>query len=159
MKFSKLLVVAATFLSATYGDDDVVLPSGCADLDDGEYQMKLMDGDVEDFPVVTLQCSNGYTILDVSKDANLESYFDTFMKFHRAVAGPSNDVQPNWEGWYLADDGSSEYVISPDCNTCNVDHARQLYTTDNLHKTAYMMTGTMFGCFWNLKGEHNFDEV
>ena len=160
MTFRKLFGVIVTLFSAAHGDhyfDEYVLPSSCVNLDNGEHQLKHTDGDVEDFPVVTLQCSNGYTILDVSKDS-LESYFNTFMKFYRAAAGPSNEVQPNWEGWYLGDDGRSEYVISPDCDTCNVDHVRQLYITDDLHKTAYMMIGTMFGCFWNSKGEHNFDE-
>ena len=149
--------------------EDLVFPSSCSGLEDGIHTLKLMDGDLEDAPLVLVRCSNEYIILDVSRDADLKSYFDTFMKFHHSVAGPTNDVHTNWEGWYKPDDGNTQYMISPDCNICDGDSDWQQHKTetkimvrkdDNDHltlhkhsevemiektsyKTAYMMTGTI----------------
>ena len=163
MKFSKacqlLLLGTLVVLNSVCGED-VVFPSSCSGLSDGIYTLKLMDGELEDAPLVQVRCSNEFIILDVSRDSDLKSYFDTFMKFHHSVAGPTNNVHTNWEGWYKPDDGHTNYLISPDCNICEDNHKRQLFTdpTENTLKTAYMMTGTLFGCFWNLKGEQ-FDIV
>ena len=143
-------------LLCIYSSTAEVYPSSCRDLDDGVYDLKLMDGSLDESPIVSLQCNSGYTILDYSMDSGLSSYFHSFMKFHHSSAGPTNDYHVNWEGWYKPGvmDENSNYIISPDCHSCDESHQRQLYGS----KTAYMMTGTLFGCFWNKKGEHNFDQ-
>ena len=131
-----------------------VLPNSCNDLEDGTYFMKLID--VDSAPVVSIKCSNGYGILDYSFDNNIVDYFDTWSQWFPRTAGPSNTVHPNWQEWFLpskASTGTTSFVISPDCNTCEVDHKRQLHDD----KTTYWMTGTVFGCFWKIKGSHNCD--
>ena len=156
-----LVTYASTNDELEIEEDAYIYHSSCLNLDDGEHTLKLLDGDLSEFPLVNVECNNGYTILDVSKDDDLIKYFNTFQKYHRSVAGPTNNVLTNWEGWYLPDDGLTNYIISPDCNSCDDTHIRQIHKNDEngIFKTTYMMTGTMFGCFWNLKGEHNFDQV
>ena len=115
------------------------MPSSCRDLEDGDHWIKLLDGD--DYPAVYVTCSNGYILLDYSKDNNLKEYFNTWAMWHQHTAGPTNDVHVNWMEWFLPDDGKTSYIISPDCSSCEVDHRRQLYG----QKSAYWMTGTLFG--------------
>ena len=65
------------------------------------------------------------------------------------VADPTEQTQ------FLTGPESSvmNYLISPDCNSCDEDSTRQLYGSS----TTYWMTGTIFGCFWSVKGAHNCD--
>ena len=120
--------------------------------------MKLLpDDDLSSYPIIYGQCSNEYLILDVSIDDDIKKYFNSFNMYHRSVGGPSNEYIVNWQNWFLPpqiENSAYNYILSPDCNVCEDNHKRQLYG----EKTVYMMTGTMFGCFWILKGEHNYDE-
>jgi len=150
--------------------DTVPIPSSCIGLSDGHYYLKLLEGDA--YPVVYAKCSNEFMILDPSLDSDIAQYFDSFDKFHVSVAGPDNSHQVNWQDWFLPSSLSSEvttdddavdtvdtaatqrFVISPDCNTCAVSNQRQLYAD----RTVYMMTGSLFGCFWERANEHQLDE-
>ena len=141
-----MLTTASLLLSSTA----TVLPNGCKDLEDGEYWLKLVDGD--EYPPVHLKCSNGYTILDVNQDSNVESYFSSWVLWHYAIAGPLNGDVVNWENWYQA--GKQEnYLVSPDCNACDKKSGWQKYTTES----TYWMSGNVFGCFWSMKAFHNCD--
>ena len=116
-----------------------VVPNGCRGLAPGKYWVKLIDSD--EYPVVQVKCSNGYMVLDYSSDNNIAEYFDTWTMWHTSYAGPTNDARVNWRDWYLPGDENTSFIISPDCNTCEPDHTRQIYP-DN---TTYWMTGTIFG--------------
>lgn len=152
-------------------------PSSCTDLSDGEHLLKFLDGD--EYPVVKVQCSNGYAILDYSLDSNIASYFNSWQDWILSFAGPDNSHIINWEDWFEpanqansnlesddSDDDDSEYIgenlvtqtgphflISPNCDACERRKKYQLYNA----KTTYWMTGTVFGCFWPVKGAHNCD--
>lgn len=147
--------------------DKVSIPSNCIGLSDGYYYLKLLEGD--EYPIIYAKCSNEYLLLDVSLDEDIKSYFNSFEMYHIAVAGPTNEYPINWDNWFLPniannDEGDDDedtktdiathYVISPDCGQCEVNNIRQLYD----EKTVYMMTGSMFGCYWNAKYEHIFDQ-
>jgi len=123
-------------------------------------------------PIVRVKCSNGYIVLNLQEEPELRHYFTSFLKWQPFVSGPSNTHVINWEQWYLPNEETHEqsdedeqkeedkteqgtsYIISPDCSVCDEEHYRQIHGTN----TVYMMTGTMFGCFWRFLGEHNFDE-
>lgn len=152
------------------------VPNSCVGLADGYHYLKLADEHTvssfatslkysaeelpanKHFPVVRVKCHNEYTILDLHSEPELREYFTSFLKWQKFVSGPSNTHVINWAQWYLPNeergDGPTKYVISPDCSRCDEEHPRQIHG-DN---TVYMMTGTMFGCFWRFLGEHNFDE-
>ena len=137
-----------------------LVPNSCNDLEDGTYMMKLIDD--EDYPLVSIKCSNGYGILDYSLDSNIVDYFDTWYQWFPKTIGPTNEAHVNWQEWFLphvdadSDDEDmplTKYALSPDCSSCEVTHKRQLHGL----KTTYWMTGTIFGCFWAIKGNHNCD--
>ena len=109
--------------------------SSCRDLPDGTHKLKLMDGDVDESSIVSLNCDSGYTILDYSSDNDVSSYSNSFMKFHHSSARPTNEYHVNWEGWYKPGiiDTNTKYLIAPDCQKCEESNQRQLYDS----KTAY----------------------
>ena len=138
------------------------LPNSCNDLSDGLQYLKLIDSD--DYPAVEVKCSNGYAVLDYTVDENIKEYFSSWTQWFPRTVGPTNDEHINWQQWFLptqytTDTTSGEestttsFVISPDCNTCEETNGRQLYGDS----TTYWMTGTIFGCFWKMKGAHNCD--
>eukprot|EP01084_Bolivina_argentea_P021273 39520_1 len=149
-----------------------ILQNSCIGKKDGYYYLKLSDkhsissfvdtlGHTEaqefrtkKYPIVRVKCHNEYIVLNLHTEPELREYFTSFLKWQTFVSGPSNTHVINWEQWYLPNDESTSYIISPDCNVCEPTHNRQLY----INRTVYMMTGTMFGCFWRFLGEHNFDE-
>ena len=122
------------------------------------------------YPVVRVKCDNEYIILNLHQEPELREYFTSFLKWQSFVSGPSNTHVVNWEQWYLPNEelnkdeqeldeyigkqSATSYIISPDCSSCDIKNHRQIHNEN----TVYMMTGTMFGCFWRFLGEHNFDE-
>ena len=141
-----LYILSATFVFGD-SDDDTLLPNSCIGLE-GKQWVKLL----EDYPAVNVECNNDYVILDYEKENNIENYFSSFVFWHYETAGPINGDTVNWEEWFLPhslqmDDGLDyNYLISPDCNTCELDNNEipQLYNK----KTTYWMTGNIFLCWW-----------
>jgi len=130
--------------------------NGCGSLPDGVYDLKFVDND--DYPIVSVKCSNGYAILDYTQDNNIKDYFVSWVQWHYNTVGPSNEDTSKsltWNKWFIPGniDDEMQYIISPDCNTCDENHHRQLYQ----QQTTYWMTGTIYGCFWSIKGQHNCD--
>ena len=82
-------------------------------------------------------------------------FYFFFYSWHLETSGPENTDHVNWRQWYLPDSSttSHEYLVSPDCNTCESEANNQLY--DKL--TTYWLTGSIFGCFWTVLGQHNCD--
>ncbi len=84
--------------------------------------------------------------------------------------GPKSSDSVKWERWwlpntqYLGSPRAEEskdyfsYIISPDCSTCDVannnekNYLSSFNTDDFGDRTAYHMTGTIFGCVTSLKG-------
>ena len=146
----KHMIIADNVMQNAYVSEEFV-PNSCNDLEDGVYMMKFIDSD--DYPAVKVKCSNGFAILDYSFDEQIAVYFDTFSQWFPNTGGPLNDIHPTWQEWFLANKVNTKYVISPDCNSCEVEHKRQLYGDS----TTYWMTGNIFGCFWDVRGLHNCD--
>jgi len=145
-------VVLYCIFFVTYSET-TILPSACNDLSDGTYSIKLLE-DNDDCNVVQIQCSNGYMMLNVNKDKNLEKCFSSWAKWHYAIAGPTNDDHVNWAQWFLGDDGNTKYLVSPSCDVCDEsDTTNNDLGTD----TTYYMTGNLFGCWWWIRGLHDCD--
>ena len=68
---SALLTLADDIEETTYS-----YPSSCLDLDDGYYDLKLLEDD--DYPVINQKCSNEYLILDYNHDSNVKEYFSSW---------------------------------------------------------------------------------
>eukprot|EP01084_Bolivina_argentea_P090521 163099_1 len=132
--------------------DPKSIPSNCLGLSDGFYYLKLLEGD--EYPIIYAKCSNEYLILDPSLDEDIKLYFNSFEMYHHAVAGPSNEYPVDWAHWFTPHHTDGKYLLSPDCDTCEPDHERQLYGD----QTVYMMTGSMFGCFWDFAYDHAYDQ-
>jgi len=136
---SFFLVLINLFFAFVFSDETQLIPNSCIDLEDGEQFIKMLDGD--NYPVVKVKCSNGYTILDYNLDSEISSYFTSFLKWHYSLAGPSQSQHINLEEWYVPDDGSTKYLVSDDCSSC--DESIQEYSTKN----GYYMNANIYGCF------------
>jgi len=157
---------AVPFLLAV-GHSEVHLPSSCLGQSDGSHWLKLMEN--PEFPVIRQQCDNDYMIIDVNEDPNVVGYFSSYTTWHYQLSGPKQMDWSNWEEWWLPNkqfldksgldsrndymhDEHYSYLISPDCNSCHIENNwdRNLYSYDNDDyfgdRTAYYMTGTLFGC-------------
>ena len=76
--------------------------------------------------------------------------------WHTAIAGPTNDNFVDWDNWYLKSRNTlltNKFLLSPDCNSCEIDHKRQSFGS----KSTYWMSGNLFGCYWMTLGKHNCD--
>ena len=127
----------------------------------------MLDGD--DYPAVHQLCDNEYMVIDINEDSNVQHYFDSFAKWHHSLSGPESSAGCKWENWWLpnerwlsSDSADAEeyfsYIISPDCSSCDVSNNIENnylwpWSTDDYgDRTAYHMTGTIFGCLTDLKG-------
>ena len=141
----KHLWVATALLSQVLSDDaedaNTLLPSSCVGLDDGEYYLKLMNDDT--YPIIKAKCSNQYMILDYNYDSDISEYFSSWAGWHYALSGPLKSDTVNWGEWYQPDNGNenTQYIISPDCNTCDASDSMQTHATS----TSYYMNANMFG--------------
>jgi len=147
--YSYLFVTAISFLLLKANAESKLIPNGCTDLDDGEQFVKLLEGD--DYAIVKVKCSNGYTMLDYSLDSDISTYFTSWLKWHYSIAGPSQSDHVNWEEWYVPDDGNSKYLVSENCDVC--DESVQQYSTKN----GYYMNANLFGCFVYPRGMPDCD--
>jgi len=116
-----------------------LIPNSCADLEDGEQLIKLLDGD--DYPLIKVKCSNGYAILDYSLDNEISSYFTSFEQWHISIAGAAQAEHINLQEWFIPDDGNTKYLVSESCDVC--DESIQEHGTTN----GYYMNANVFGCF------------
>ena len=137
-------------------EETISLSNSCVGKEDGEYWLQLSVSEDETYYPVRLQCSNEQIIIDLNKDINLRDYFSSFEKWHYAIGGPANSDAVTWEDWFLPhnehnDDAS--YYISPDCNSCETNHARQVFED----KTAYFMTGNLAKILWGVIGFNECD--
>merc|ERR1719242_388251 len=146
---------------------DIGLSSSCVGQEDGGTWLKMMaDTENATYPAVRQMCSNEMMVINVNEDPNVKEYFSSFQSWHYALSGPINMDFSNWEEWWLPsrqflndDIGGSEdsesyfqFAISPDCSSCDLDNniANNNYSLFNGdssgERTAYYMTGTLFGC-------------
>ena len=56
-------------------------PNSCTDLDDGVQQIKFIDSD--EYPVVNVKCSDGYSIIDYNYDNNIKEYFSSWTQLRK----------------------------------------------------------------------------
>jgi len=163
-----MLLSALLFLDVASGEHEshsVELPSSCLGQDDGYTWLKPLAG--ADYPIISQKCSNEHMIIDVSYDPNVKEYLSSWDTWHYAIGGPSLMDHPNWEEWYLpnaqfletplAEDDFEHYsyILSPQCNSCSLSHNTEHYLaysnsddSPNTDRTAYYMTGTLFGCLY-----------
>lgn len=143
----RLLAVSLSLIKV-FGDTQLI-PNSCAELDDGEHYVKMLDGD--DYPVVKVKCSNGYTMLDYNLDNDISSYFTSFLKWHYSIGGASQTDHINWQEWFVPNDGATKYIVSDACDVC--DESVQKYGTSN----GYYMNANLFGCFVYPRGMPDCD--
>jgi len=145
----------------------IELWASCKNAGDGYHWLKLMEED--SYPAIHQKCDNGYMVIDYNEDPNVQHYFSTFMSWHYALSGPSAMDPSNWQQWWLPSNDFLEsnkdteeyfrFVISPDCSTCDTDNNFKnndfhLFNDDDSvdgDRTAYYMTGTLFGCLSKYK--------
>ena len=151
-----MFVISLSFLTITRSD--IALPSSCLGQPNGYQWLKLLDG--SEYPAVHQKCHSEYMVIDLNEDPNVESYFSSHSTWHYALSGPDQMDTANWERWWLPsarsmeqfDDEYYRFVISPDCNSCDEtqnteQNAYSIFNNDTFgDRTAYYMTGTMFGC-------------
>ena len=125
------------------------LSNNCVGKPDGEYWLQLSD-ESSDYVPVHIECSNGFMIIDVSKDNSLVDYFSSFEDWHYQMSGPSTTNPVTWEEWFLPlqNNNESEYLLSPDCNVCNDKLAIQIYDK----KSTYWMSGNLAKIYWAVFG-------
>ena len=103
----------SVFILVTYvasGASSTLIPNSCIGLPDGTHWLKLIDDN--SYPLVLVECSNEFMIVDVNKEPNLKEYFSSWAMWHYAIAGPVNDNPVNWDDWYLP----SKYDIPTESN-------------------------------------------
>ena len=135
----------------------VHVPNSCRDLEDGVYTLKLQEDAQNTYPLVTVECSNEYMIIDVSKDANWLSYFSSHEYWHYGIIGPTNTDHVNWNDWFTPsknDEGDYKFLFSKECSSCyESDISGVFQDSDDVP----YMSGNLFGCFWPVRGEHDSD--
>merc|ERR1719295_852827 len=121
-----------------------------------------------EYPAVHQLCDSEYMVIDLFSDPNVERYFSSHTSWHYALSGPEHMDTANWEQWWLPsasfldeqqsaitndlDDEYWRFVISPDCTSCDETQNTEQNVYSPLNndtfgdRTAYYMTGTMFGC-------------
>eukprot|EP00486_Rosalina_sp_Unknown_P015534 CAMPEP_0201593512 /NCGR_PEP_ID=MMETSP0190_2-20130828/191093_1 /ASSEMBLY_ACC=CAM_ASM_000263 /TAXON_ID=37353 /ORGANISM="Rosalina sp." /LENGTH=291 /DNA_ID=CAMNT_0048052723 /DNA_START=9 /DNA_END=881 /DNA_ORIENTATION=+ len=98
----------------------VDIPSSCnAMTQDGLYYIKP----TETGKVIPVICSNGYTMIDLSLDLNLESYpsYLTSWSYSRDSTEwiiPSLDDTSSFKQWWLPSDDSTNFRIAKNCLSC-----------------------------------------
>src|SRR5690606_5453128 len=69
-----------------------------------------------------------------------------------------NDNHVNWLQWFIPTQDSEmddvKFLLSPDCSSCDETVGYNLLYSK---QSTYYMSGTIFGCFWATKGQHNCD--
>ena len=152
--FFSLLALLITIVNVCGLDDSTYLPNSCGNLADGQHYLKLLEGD--DYPIILATCSNGYTLIDYSTDSDWSSYFTSFVKWHYAIGGPTQQDHYNWAEWYLPDDSNTNYLISPSCDICSEDSQSEYLNTQG-YQSGYYMNANLFGCFVYPRGMPNCD--
>ena len=155
------LLLLLPYASSSPPSSKVLLPMSCHDLEDGYHFMKLLDDDLATdtvFPIVHVQCSHGYVMIDYAHDPAWTAYFSSWIKYHYAVAGPVRGDDANWSRWFLPDLYSEtmpideslngRYLVAPQCNACGKD---EVYQVSGAH-SAYYMSALAFGCFSPVRG-------
>jgi len=121
-----------------------VVPNSCVGLEDGTHYVKLLEGD--EYPLIQVQCSNGYMMIQHEADMDWKYYFSSFEKWHREIGGPSHMDHVNWAEWYLPNDDNTNYIIAPKCGVCDEDAQTDMRNTQGL-QSGYYMNANIFGCF------------
>lgn len=123
--FSLLFLLFATIKNSRSNADNseyTFIHSSCADINiDGLYYIKPL----RDLPALPVICSNGYSMLDVSLDANLKSYpshltsWDYGRTNTEYILSRLDDLS-SFREWFLpsAADTNSKFKIAPNCNEC-----------------------------------------
>ena len=161
------VIVVTQLIPSINGDEDeeISIPNSCRDLEDGTYVLKLLPDD--DAPLVTVECSNEFMLIDVSTENNLLHYFSSNIMWHRDYMGPTSEDHVNWHDWWipssmenLSEDEvtSFEFLFSEYCDGCN-EITNGHYAGTPSDDTGYLpyMTGNLFGCFWTVRGIHSYD--
>jgi len=157
-----MLVRLATLIlpvSLTHSDDTVLIPMSCQDLEDGYHYLKLLENEPgTSYPIMHVQCSNGYAMIDYAHDSDWTQHFTSWIKYHYAVAGPIRGDDSNWSRWFLPDLASetepadqsvnARYLVSPECETCDDS---KIFQVNGAH-SAYYMSALAFGCFDPTRG-------
>ena len=103
-------------------DEYVSIPSSCNDIKkDGLYYIKP----TESGAVIPVICNNGYAMLDLSLDLNLNSYSQYLTSWDYSRNSfeyilPSLDDQSTFKQWWIpsSSDINTKFRIAPDCETC-----------------------------------------
>ena len=168
MKFNKkwafptLLITVVTLLSflrvatCTYANEDnnlnkvkisndlknsISLPSSCFDLLDGYYWLQLTENGIP----IHGKCENGYLIIDIQHDLNIQTYFNSFKYYHYAIAGSDINDHCDWLHWFVKEKAhlKNKYQTSKNCNSCDFKDNIQ-FAKD---QTSFYMNGNLFGWF------------
>ena len=134
------------------------VPTSCLGLDDGYHYVKLLQDDIDNsilYPILYVQCSNEYIIINYDIEPEWNEYFTTWIKYHYGVVGPIRNDKSNWSKWFLPDrftqnnlDRSGNYMVSPNCDKCSISSLLQLHD----EKSAYYMSALAYGCFNPVRG-------
>ena len=146
--FDVILFIYFCFgFDGTSGDEDAatsgsIYHSDCIGLSDGSYTFQFSS----DGPLVNLDCSNEYVILNVNKDDKIKEYFTSFEKWHYAIGGPKKSDPVNWNQWFKPNnnDNDGKFLISPQCDVCDKNNEIQVYD----EKSSYWMTANMLKLHW-----------
>eukprot|EP00486_Rosalina_sp_Unknown_P000608 CAMPEP_0201568888 /NCGR_PEP_ID=MMETSP0190_2-20130828/10205_1 /ASSEMBLY_ACC=CAM_ASM_000263 /TAXON_ID=37353 /ORGANISM="Rosalina sp." /LENGTH=252 /DNA_ID=CAMNT_0047990535 /DNA_START=173 /DNA_END=927 /DNA_ORIENTATION=+ len=119
-----------------------LVPNSCLNHeDDDSVIVKLVDED--SYPLINTKCRNEYMIVDFKKDELWKQYFKSTRKYHYNLVGPEKDDHVNWQEWMVEGTQMQDFLVSPDCNTCEEDFELNVKYGK---ASGYYMTPVTSGC-------------
>ena len=137
-------IIIYIFALISYTIESINIPSSCVGLEDGTYLIKLLD----DKPILSVECSNEYIIINPSSDPNWSLYFTSWIKYHYGVIGPDRNDFVNWQQWFIPSKLNDQFLISLDCNQCDQYQSFQKHGIDS----TFYLSALAFGCFNPTRG-------
>ena len=116
-------LILSLLIYAIFAKDDTMhttIHSSCNDIRvNGLYYIKPLP----DLPILPVICSNGYSMLDASLDANLQSYPSHLSSWDYGRTNTDHilsqlDDLSTFREWFIASDKNTKFRVAPRCNEC-----------------------------------------
>eukprot|EP01084_Bolivina_argentea_P135070 238070_1 len=111
----------------------IELHSSCNDITtDGLYYIKPS----EKGAIIPVICSNGYVMIDLSLDINMNSYSSYLSSWDYGRNNmdyilPNLDDKSTFRSWWLLSDSNTKFTVAPNCNSCELSNNDIVYYSDS----------------------------